>query len=954
MEDMLVATTRPYHWLTLCCVIAAARLISAQGAVAPPQPPRSVAPAASDTIAVDPLITIGTLPNGLRYYVRPNATPRGRAELRLVVKTGSVLEDDDQRGLAHFVEHMAFNGSRNFPGNAIATFMQGIGMRFGAHVNAHTGFDETVYELHVPSTDASVIDTALLMMEDWAHGVTFAPEEVDKERGVILEEWRLGLGAESRMQNTVMPVLLRGSRYADRSPIGLPEVIRTAPYARLRQFYTDWYRPDLMAIIAVGDFDRADMEARIKAQFSGIAAPATARPRTAHTVPDHPGTLYVVATDREARATTVGLISKTPARDQRTVGVYRQQMVERLFAGMLNERLDDIARTPGAPFQAARVSRGLFVRTMEATSMQALVADGGAERGLAALVTEAERVARHGFTATELDRQKISSQRYLQQALAEKDTSPSAPLAEEFIRNFMNDEPLPGIVVEQRMAQQLMPGITLDEVNRLAASWLPDRSRVVVVNTAERAGVAVPTQASLASALASVGVRTLTAYVDRVNTAPLLDPLPSPGRVATTTSDAALGLTEWRLSNGVRVVLKPTTFKADEVLFRAVSPGGTSLAPDADYVAAATADDVVSEGGLGGLSLTDLEKALSTKNVAVRADIGSSDEGLAGGAARADLETMFQLIHLRFTAPRADATAFAVLTANLKRTLASQAAEPDVVFERAVASVLTGDHPRARPLTLSMVDEMSLERSLAFYQDRFAEAGDFTFVFVGSFDLATMRPLVERYLASLPSRGRKEAPRDVGIRAPETVVRREVRSGVEPKSQVRLVFSGPFENTEANRLIVSTMAATLSGNLHRTLREDEGGTYGVSVEPTFGFHPVQEYRVSIEFGCDPARVDALVADTWRVISAFKDSGPSRGQLADGRLAASRELETNLQQNAYWLNRLTGALMREEDVATAVDPRSLYDRLSIETVREAARRYLDESRYVQVILRPERP
>ena len=947
---------RPRPWLLLCGVLGAAtQLVVAQGTVAPPAPPRvqAPAPAPGDTIAVDPQITVGTLPNGLRYYVRPNGQPRGRAELRLVVKTGSVLEDDDQRGLAHFVEHMAFNGTTNFPGNAIGTFMQGIGMRFGAHVNAHTSFDETVYELQVP-TEPAVLDQALLMMEDWARGVTFSPEEVDKERGVILEEWRLGLGADARMQNTVMPVLLRGSRYADRSPIGLPDVIRSAPYSRLRQFYTDWYRPDLMAVIAVGDFDRAAMEARIKAHFAPIPAAVAPRPRTAHTVPDHPGTLYVVATDSEARATTVGLIGKMPARDQRTVGVYRQQMVERLFAGMLNDRLDEIARTPGAPFQAARASRGLFVRTMEATSMQALVADGGAERGLAALATEAARVARFGFTATELARQKVSSQRYLQQALAEKDTSPSAPLAEEFIRNFMNDEPLPGIVVEQRMAQQLMPGITLDEVNRLAATWLPDANRVVVVNAPTRPGVAAPTQTSLAGALAGIDTRALTAYVDKVNTAPLLDPLPSPGRVAATTTNAALGLTEWRLSNGARVVLKPTTFKADEVLFRALSPGGTSLASDADYVAAMTAEDVVSQGGLGRLSLTDLEKALSTVNVAVRPDIGSTDEGMAGGASRNDLETMFQLIHLNFTAPRADRTAFSVLTANLKRMLANQEAEPDTVFERAVVSALTGDHPRAQPLTPAMVDQMSLDRSLAFYKERFADAGDFTFVFVGSFDLETMRPLVERYLASLPSLGRREAPRDVGIRPPQTVVRREVRKGVEPKSEVRIVFSGPFENTEANRLLVSTMAATLSGNLHRTLREDEGGTYGVSVEPVFGFRPVPEYRVSIAFGCDPARVDALVADAWRVIAAFKESGPSRGQLADGRLAAIRDLETNLQQNPYWLNRLSQAIARDEDMATAIDPRAVYDRLTVEAVRDAARRFLDDSRYVQVILRPERP
>ena len=504
---MQVLFRRPRAWLLLLApaLLLAGPPLDAQQPAAPAPSSAAGSLDVNQTIPVDPLITVGTLPNGLRYYVRRNGQPRGRAELRLVVKAGSVLEDDDQRGLAHFVEHMAFNGTQHFPKQAIGGFMQSIGMRFGAHVNAHTSFDETVYELQIPTTDPAVVEQALLMMEDWTRAVSFDPEEVDKERGVILEEWRLGLGADARMQNTIMPILLQGSRYAERSPIGLPDIIRNAPYARLKQFYTDWYRPDLMAVVAVGDFDPAVVEAGIKAHFGPIPAAVSPRPRPAHTVPEHAGTLYAVATDREATVTTVGLIGKMAARDQRTVGMYRQQMVERLFSGMLSDRLIEISRTPDAPFQAARSSRGLFVRTMEATTMQALVADGGAERGLTALVAEAERVARFGFTATELERQKVSSQRYLQQALAEKDTSESAPLADEFIRNFMNDEPIPGITYEQSMAQRLMPGITLEEVNKLAATWLPDGNRVVVVNAPERPGLATPTAATLAAALGKSG-----------------------------------------------------------------------------------------------------------------------------------------------------------------------------------------------------------------------------------------------------------------------------------------------------------------------------------------------------------------------------------------------------------------------------------------------------------------
>jgi zinc protease len=904
-------------------------------------------------IPVDPLITVGTLPNGLRYYVRKNGQPKGRAELRLVVKAGSILEDDDQRGLAHFVEHMSFNGTRHFPKQDVVAFMQSVGMRFGAHVNAHTSFDETVYELQIPSTNPAVVDQSLLILEDWAHGVSFDRDEVDRERGVILEEWRLGLGADSRLQNTQTPVLFHGSRYAERSPIGRPEIIRNASYDRLKQFYADWYRPDLMAVVAVGDFEPSVMEASIKARFGPIPARPSPRPRPAYTVPAHPGTLYSVATDKEARATTVGVVRKMAARDQRTVGAYRQQMIERLFSGLLSERLDEIAHKPDAPFLAARTSRGLFVRTAEATTVQALVAEDGVERALTALFGETERVARHGFTATELERQKLSGTRYLEQALIEKDKSPSGPLADEFIRNFLNDEPIPGIVYEQGLSRRFLPEITLAEVNNLAATWVADGSRVVVVSGPERAGVKKPTEATLAAAIAAAGGGALTAYVDTVSTLPLLNPLPAPGAIARTSAKEALGITEWQLSNGVRVVLKPTTFKEDEILFKAVSPGGTSLARDQDFIAASTAEDVISEGGLGALARVDLNKVLGSVNTFVAADIGDTGEGLHGGSSRKDLETMFQLIYLTFTAPRADPAAFGLLTGRLKRVLADQQVLPEVAFNTALSAALSQDHPRARPLTPALVDRMDLDKSLAFYKERFADASDFTFVFVGSFDLPTIKPLVERYLGSLPALHRKETARDVGIRPPATVVEKQVVKGVEPKSQVGIVFTGPFSNTELSRLQIGTMAEMLSGNLHQTLRENLGGTYGVSVRSDFTFKPEEElYRVAISFGCDPERVDELVKTAWRVIEDFRNTGPSSGQIANARTARLRDLETNVQENGYLLNRITAKYEHGEDVAEVFDPRGLYDQLTATAIRDAARLYLNPRRYVQVTLRPE--
>jgi zinc protease len=942
-------STRTRCLLLTITVLAATRIAGAQP---PPPASRAAQDPLTQIIAVDPQVRAGRLPNGVQYFVRANAQPQGRAELRLVVNAGSVLEDDDQRGLAHFVEHMSFNGTTHFPGQDVAAFIQSLGMRFGAHVNAHTSFDETVYQLQIPTDSPAVIDRSLLIMEDWAHNVSFDPAAIEKERGVVLEEWRLGLGAASRLRDAQMPILLKGARYADRSPIGRPEIIQNVSPARLRQFYTDWYRPDLMAVIAVGDFSPAAIESMIVSHFTPIPTAATRRSRTIYTVPPHADTLYALAADREATSTTVSVSSVIPAGDQRTVGTYRQQMVERLFARLLSGRLDEVAHAPDAPFIAAQTNRSLFVRSAVVTTVAALVPDGGAERGLAALFTETERVVRHGFTATELAREKLDSQRYLDEALLEKDKSPSGPLADELVRHVVQDEPVPGIVYEQAMSQRFLPEITLEEINALARSWIPESNRVVTVSAPERTGLALPTPARLATVIATVHTAALSAYVDRVNAQPLLTPLPTPGTVVRASTREAIGVTEWELSNGLRVILKPTPYKEDEILFRAVSPGGTSLANDQDLVPAETAERVVGAGGLGPFSSVELNKVLAGASTRVQADIDDVEEGVRGGAARKDVEKMFQLIYLTFTAPRADPVQFDALKARLRPMLANQQARPEAAFRDALLSALTQDHPRARPLTPASVDQMNLDRSLAFYKSRFADASDFTFVFVGSFDVQAMKPLVERYLASLPSLHRVEAAADRGIHPPAGVVQRQVVKGVDPRSQVAIVFSGPFQNDPMHRLLLKTMSQMLGGNLHRTLREDLGGTYGVSVEPQFSKYPTAEYRISIGFSCDPARVDDLTAAAWKVIRDFAQRGPSYDQLAGARSALDRDLETGFQENADLLNEMTTRVEYGEDIADVFDPRPLYDRLTVTGLRDAAHDYLNAQRYVQVTLRPE--
>ncbi|HEX7780928.1 MAG TPA: pitrilysin family protein, partial [Vicinamibacterales bacterium] len=634
------------------------------------------------------------------------------AELRLVVNAGSILEDDDQQGLAHFVEHMAFNGTKNFAKQEIVAFMESIGMRFGPSLNAFTSFDETVYMLQVPSDRPDVLDKAFLILEDWAHNVTFDPAEIDKERGVIVEEWRQGRGAAARIQDQQFPILLKGARYADRLPIGKKEIIETFKHDRLKQFYTDWYRPDLMAVIAVGDFEKPAIEQRIKKHFGALPAAAKPRPRTTYPVPDHPGTLYTIATDKEASATNVSVYSKMALRDPVTVGSYRRSIVENLFSGMLSARFAEIAEKPGAPFLNAYAGRGMFVRTKEASMLSAVVKEDGIARGLEALFAEAERVTRFGFTATELDREKRNTLRSYEQALVEKDTQQSAGFAAEYSRNFTQREPMPGITYEHALHQRFLPEITLAEVNALAREWTPDGNRVVLVSAPLRDGVVMPDEASLARAMTAAETKPLEPYVDTVGAATLLETLPSRGTITRTATRSGFGIIEWTLSNGARVVLKPTTFKEDEVIFRGFSPGGTSLAPDADFISADSASSVIAAGGLGKFRAIDLGKVLTGKVAQVQPYIDELEEGIVGSGSRKDLETIFQLIYMTFTQPRADAELFKVMTSQTRIMLANRLASPDYNFIITRDTALSQNHFRTRPMTPELIDELNLEKSL--------------------------------------------------------------------------------------------------------------------------------------------------------------------------------------------------------------------------------------------------
>ncbi len=904
----------------------------------------------SATLPVDSAIRIGTLPNGLRYYIQVNHRPENRAELRLAVNAGSILETDAQRGLAHFVEHMAFNGTEHFAKNELVSYLESVGMRFGADLNAYTSFDETVYQLTIPTDSAPIVEKGFQILEDWAHGQAFDSAQVMSERGVVMEEWRLGQGASSRIQKKQFPVLFHGSRYAERLPIGDTATIAAATPAALRGFYQTWYRPELMAVVAVGDFDPDRVEALIRDHFGRIPVPAHAASRPGYPVPPHDSTLVSIATDPEATQSAVSVYFKHPAPSDSTLGDYRRSIVAGLADGMMNRRLYELTQEADPPFLGAYAGNTGLTRTTDAYVMAAGVADGGVLRGLDALLTESERAYRHGFTAGELQREKADVLRSMERAYAEREKSESSSFADEYVRNFLTDEPIPGIAAEYALYQRFLPGITLAEVDSLSHRWLARAGRVVLVQAPE--GADLPTSDALLAAFDSIAARDVAAYQDSVNDAPLVAQPPTPGRIVAEEHIDTLGATVWRLSNGATVVLRPTDFKQDQVLLRAFSPGGTSLVADSLYVPGGTAGFIVQNGGVGRFSRVELEKALAGKAVSVAPFIAGREEGLGGSASPRDLDEMFQLAYLYFTSPRADSAAFTSLRSRWQAAVENRDKEPMAVFEDSVQVLMTNHDPRGEPISRSWFARMDLGRSLDIYRQRFADAGDFTFVLVGSFAPDSVRPLVERWIASLPAAGAKEHARDLGIEPPDGIVRRRLVRGIEPKARTRIVFHGPMADSADARYALAALADVLRLRLRDVLRERMGGTYGVSVDGGAVREPRPEYELAIDFGAAPDRLDELTAEVFRQIDSLRSTGPAAQEVEKVRETQRRARETALRQNGYWIGALTRIFREGDDPASFWDDDRRVAGLDTATIRDAARKYLDEKQYVEVSLVPE--
>jgi zinc protease len=906
---------------------------------------------AQSPLPLDTAVRYGHLPNGLTYFIRRNTEPKDRVLFYLVNHVGSILEDDDQQGLAHFMEHMSFNGTTHYPKNELIDYLQKNGVRFGADINAYTSFDETVYELPIPSDKPDVVKNGLQIIRDWAQNATLDPTEIDKERGVVLEEKRLGKGAGERMRRLYWPVILKGSRYSVRQPIGLDTVLNHFKPETIRRFYQDWYRPDLQAVVIVGDIDVNKMEQEIKARFSDLRNPQQERPRSKYTVPltgeDH----FVVATDSEMTSTQAEVLIKHPALVVKTDVDYRNDLIADLFNEMLSGRYAELVRKGNPPFVQASAGIGGFMGGLDMFDASVNAKPGQLQQGFQAMWREVIRLKRFGFTSTELERAKASLLSSMTTAYKEKDKTGSGEYVKEYQEFFLEGAAAPGISTEYALTTKQLPGITLNEVNALLDADLKTTDRDILILGPSKDKGSLPDSSTVTGWMHSVEAESLEAYKDEVSTLPLLMQQPVAGRVTGEVYDRALNITTLTLSNGVTVVLKPTDFKNDQIAFNSFAPGGTSLYPDSDFPSATNAAAIIASGGAGNYSIGDLQKFMAGKQAGAQPYIEERSQGINGRATPADLETALQLTYAYITEPRVDTAVFRSIIERTKAQLANRSDDPQAVFSDSVSAILSNYSIRRTGPSLAKLSQIDLDKAYRIYKERFADASGLTFTFVGSIDTTTIKPLLEKYLGSLPSTHAGSPAKDLGIHIPAGVLEKIVYKGSEPKATVYMVLSGAFNYNRADLTSLDALKEVLQIRLLERLREDESGVYSPSARFNAAKFPQGRYSLVISFGCAPQNVDKLVASALDELAKLRNDGPLQANIDKWRAEAKAAHETAVKTNAYWIGYLSGHLQNKEDLHEVDGYTKELDEVTVSRLRDAARKYLSGANYIRLELLP---
>ncbi|MBK8049375.1 MAG: insulinase family protein [Anaerolineales bacterium] len=904
-------------------------------------------------LSTDPAVRIGQLDNGLTYYIRVNHEPKQRAQLWLAINAGSVLEDDDQKGLAHFLEHMLFNGTEEYPKQALIDYLESLGVQFGPDLNAYTSFDETVYMLQTPTDLPELLPKGLDVLSEWAHAALIDPTEVDNERGVIVEEWRLrDQTAQGRIIEALVPTLLAGSKYAERLPIGDMDIIRSAPAETLRRFYETWYRPDNMAVIAVGDFDPDQVEQQIKEKFGALPATDAPIERPTIDVPAAPGDNYLIVTDPETQYAEIEILHRVDTQSFATTGDFQNSLVESLVGSMLNMRFMEIAQQAGTPILYGGSGRSSLVRSADNYVAIAITPEDKIQEGLAAVATEVERVIQHGFTATELERAKTDVLRSFQQQYDQRETTPSDYFTSDYARSFLNGDAIPSIEDKNMLAQELLPGITLEMVNATAQTLMPAKDRLVLLIAPEKEGLTLPTEAELKQTIDAATGRQVAAYADTTVDRPLVAEAPPPAKIISERELPDVGATEIELENGVRVVMKPTDFDKAQVIFRGASDGGASLTPDDQYATAASAADITQFAGIADFSLTDLQKLLTGKVVSVSPFIGELSEGFNGRVAPTDLETALQLVYLYATQPRFDENALKVYQDQMRTVLQNRSLDPESALEDAFLLGTCGDSIRCNVLPVSEIDGLKLDTVEKMYRDRFANLGDSTFVFVGNFDPAQLKDLAQRYLGNLPSTGAKEQWQDA-IQEPEIKpVDTEIRKGKGDRADVELVYRGAYTPTLESDVRLSALDHLLNIRLREVIREEMSGSYAPYSMSASWDKPDAGYQVVIRFTTDPKRVTELLPVAHQLVDELRTTATSDLNLTKVKEQMLRSHELDLRDNNYWRSILTEI---EENPERLEDPATYAGAVNASTaedIRATASALLNPDSVLQIVMVPE--
>ncbi len=911
-------------------------------------------PCLSQVIPLDPLVRTGKLANGFTYYIRHNEEPKNRVQLYLVNNVGSVLEDDDQQGLAHFMEHMNFNGTKNFPKNELINYLQKAGVRFGADLNAHTGPDETVYQLPVSTDDPILLMNSLKIMRDWAQEAILDSIEIDKERGVILEEERLTKGAKERMARQYYPMMLNHSRYASRLPIGLDDILTNFKPAVIKRFHLDWYRPDLQALIVVGDVDVADVERMIKLSFADLKMPAVIRPRVVYTVPLKGENQFLAVTDKEMPAARLEIMFKRSMPGLKTEADYLHMMKLSLLKEMLvSRRYMEISRQNNPDYVNMGMSIQPLLGGTEAFVFNVEAKEGKLKNAFLQSWTFIERIKRFGFTADELEKAKQNYMHNSSRLLAEKDKTPSVDFVKGYQELYLHGRAAPGIDWENAFAHQHIAEIVLEDINVMCKGYLQNADRDILLLAREKDKDSLPDSTMITGWMTTLGKQNLLPFRDEKVAAGLIPVQPVPGRVVVRKSIPEIGVTLLTLSNGLKVVLKPTDFKNDQIIFRGFSSGGTSLYNDADYDNAAYAAALTSRFGLGNFNPAQLSQLLNAKVLNVTADITSRSEVINGSSSVADLETALQVAHLQFTHPRKDSVIFKNTVSSFKDGLRGRSVDPASIFSDTISYVMGNYNYRSSPPAAEKLDKLNPDKIYAIYKDRFADASGFTFVFAGNFKIDTIIPLLEKYLGSLSALNRNEKARDLGIHIPEGQLLKTIHKGAAHKATVKIVYSGNYKYSPENNQLLNALGEVLQFKVLQHLREAESEVYAPQVQTSFVKYPKNRFAIIISFGCAPEHTDHLIDAVAQEIDVLRQQGISIDDIQKYKAAYSKNVELALKDNSYWLNYLVDQYENRENVLEILNIKKTLEKVTPENLKRATAVFFQADNRIRFILLPDK-